>query len=300
MSRTVLTPGNFDGVHRGHQALVTAARERANAEGWRAVGMFFDPHPAAYFAPDKAPPLLTSPTRRIELLRAYGLDDVDVRRFDAAFAALSAEDFVRDVLVGVHRIGAIVVGPDFRFGRGRTGNLDLLTAMGEHLGFDVRVVPSVLVGGEVVSSTRVRGLVADGHVAEVVPLLGRPHESEGRVVRGDGRGRTIGFPTANLHLRGLAPADGVYAVAVRLGNGSVTHHGVANVGVRPTFQAGRSVEVHLFDVNEDLYGQTLRVAWRQRLRSEQKFANLEALIAQLQRDVEAGRRIAEERELAWI
>ncbi len=300
MSRTVLTPGNFDGVHRGHQALVNAARRRADANGWRAVGMFFDPHPAAYFAPDRAPPLLTSPLRRVELLRAYGLDEVDVRRFDATFAAQSAEDFVRQVLVQDHRVGAVVVGPDFRFGRGRAGDQELLSLLGRRLGFEVQVVPAVEVDGDVVSSTRARRLVTEGRMGEVAALLGRPHETEGEVVRGDGRGRRIGFPTANLRLTGLAPADGVYAVAARVRGRKDTLRGVANVGTRPTFDAGRSIEVHLFDVNEDLYDEVLQVAWIERLRPEQKFASVEALLAQLARDVEAGRRIAEERELSWI
>lgn len=307
MTPAVLTPGNFDGVHLGHQALVRAARERADAEGWRAVAMFFDPHPTAFFRPEAAPPLLTQPARRAELLRARGADAVDVRTFDAAFAAQSPEAFVEDVLVGEHRVRAIVCGPDFRFGAKRAGDVSVLRRLGEAHGFDVRVVDPVREAGGVVSSTRVRGLIGEGEVAAASALLDRYHDVTGVVVEGDRRGRTIGFPTANLagpedSPLGMVPADGVYAVIARADDGPPLR-GVANIGVRPTFEAGRSLEVHLLDFEGDLYGRRLRVAFVARLRGERKFDGVDALVAQLGRDVEEGRAAldaADEGRLEWI
>ncbi|MEM9067218.1 MAG: bifunctional riboflavin kinase/FAD synthetase [Myxococcota bacterium] len=296
----VLTPGNFDGVHVGHQALARATCERAKAEGWRSVAMFFDPHPTRFFAPERAPAELTSPTRRAELLRGYGIDSVDIRAFDAAFAEQSPEDFVRNVIVGAHSARAVVIGHDFRFGKGRAGDAAYLEKLGQAHGFDVRVVQAVELDG-VVSSTRVREAIGAGAVEVAATLLGRPYETGGTVVQGDQRGRTIGFPTANLEVGGLAPADGVYAVVVNTGDAKV--FGVANVGVRPTFNAGRSVEIHLLDFDGDLYGVELRVGWLARLRGEQKFSGIDALVQQLHRDVAKGREVASvtpKEVLAWI
>ncbi|MEO0325443.1 MAG: riboflavin kinase, partial [Myxococcota bacterium] len=220
--RSVVTPGNFDGVHRGHQALVARAKARASERSARAVALFFDPHPRAFFARDAAAPLLTTPARRAELLEGRGADHVDVRTFDAAFAALTPEAFAEEVLVRAHRAAAVVVGPDFRFGHRRAGDVELLRRLGRTHGFEVETVDPVEAEGAVVSSTRVRGCLAEGDVAEAAALLGRVHDVAGEVRRGDQRGRTLGFPTANLDLGrgagsvgGLPPADGVYAVVAR-------------------------------------------------------------------------------------
>jgi riboflavin kinase/FMN adenylyltransferase len=289
-----VTLGNFDGVHLGHRALLEAARRVAEPEGWLVRAVTFDPHPAAVLAPERAPALLTTVARRAELLRAFGADDVEVLRFDADLAQLTPERFAREVLSEGLRARAVVVGPDFRFGRGRSGDAQRLTNLGAELGFARIAVEPVLEDGEVVSSTRVRAALGEGAVAEAARLLGRAHEVTGTVVRGDGRGRTLGVPTANLACEPvLLPADGVYAVLGRvLGEGALLR-GVANLGVRPTFGAGRSAEVHFFDLDRDLYGARVRIAFVERLRTERRFDGLDALKAQIALDLRAGRAAAE-------
>lgn len=287
--RAAVTIGNFDGVHLGHRALVDAARAIADAEGLRVRAMFFDPHPAAFFRPERRPPLLTSVDRRRALLIGAGADEVDVRSFDESFAEQSARAFASDVLARDADAAVVVVGPDFRFGKDREGDLPALHALGEALGFRVHVVDPVEAGGEIVSSTRVRALLAEGDVSGARRLLGRYHDVVSEVVHGDHRGRTIGFPTANLGLpETLAvPKDGVYAVVASVGGALVP--GVANIGVRPTFGAGRSVEVHLLEWEGDLYGSRLPVAFIARIRGEVKFDGVDALVAQIGRDADDAR-----------
>ena len=299
----VLTMGNFDGVHLGHQALLRATLSEARAQRATAEAMFFDPHPSAFFQPQRCPPMLTSVARRRALLLEHaGLDAVDVRRFDAAFARQSPDAFVEDVLVGQRNAVVVVVGPDFRFGQGREGDVARLVAMGKARGFRVHVIPPVEFQGEPISSTRIRELLAQGDVASAAVLLGRPHDLTAEVVHGDHRGHTIGFPTANLAVEGnlAIPADGVYAVMVE--EGGQTRAAVANVGVRPTFKAGRSLEVHILDFESDLYGTSLRVSFIERLRDEQRFESVTALMRQIGRDAEAARgRLAEvsAEDLQW-
>ena len=305
-SPTVVTPGNHDGVHLGHRALISTARDLAARAGLATMGMCFDPHPTAVLAPDRAPVLLTPMTRRVELMRGAGCDDVAVLAFDHAFAQTSPEVFVQRVLVERCRARAVVVGPDFHFGRKRAGNVDTLRALGREHGFSVDVVRPVLFEGESVSSTRLRRILAEeGDVASVARMLTRVHDVDGVVVQGDQRGRTIGFPTANLSLPEVQlPADGVYAVAVSIqGRPGERLLGVANLGKRPTFAAGRSVEVHLFDFDGDLYGRTLRVGFVARVRPEQRFSGVEALVAQIQLDCERARAAlvaTDEELLRWI
>jgi riboflavin kinase / FMN adenylyltransferase len=291
-----VTPGNHDGVHLGHRALVEAAKARADATGSRTVGMFFDPHPTRVLAPERAPTLLTTPARRTELLREAGCDDVVVKTFDSEFASTAPRVFVEEILVRACNARCVVTGPDFQFGRGRAGNIDTLRALGEEYGFEVLVVPPALYQGEPSSSTRVRCALADGDVGSAAAMLTRLHDTEGVVVQGDRRGRTLGFPTANLDPdETLHPKDGVYLVAVRDLTAARSHLGVANLGTRPTVAAGRSVEVHLFDFDGDLYGHRLRVGYAARLRDEQRFPNVDALRAQIERDVaEARRMLADE------
>jgi len=287
----VVTIGNFDGVHLGHRALVHTARERADASGADAVAMFFDPHPAAFFRPETAPLLLTTTARRAELLRDAGVDRVDVRTFDEAFSSLDAGAFA-DLLAELETV-AVVVGPDFHFGSGRSGNVTSLRELGEARGFEVLVEEPVTFEGELVSSTRTRRCLEWGDVTSAARLLTRPHDVDGRVVKGDQRGRTIGFPTANLDCDPvLLPADGVYAVRAAI-DGRVVG-GVANLGVRPTFEAGRSVEVHFLDFEGDLYERTLRVAFVARVRPEKRFDGADALVAQIREDVEEARSILED------
>ena len=290
---SVVSPGNHDGVHLGHRALLDAARDLAGdlagddvGDGGPAVtALTFDPHPAQVLAPDRAPPLLTTLERRRVLLKAFGADAVETLRFDRALAEESPETFVTTVLV--ERLGArgVVVGPDFRFGKGRGGDVETLRALGRVHGFEVREVDPVRIDGAVVSSTRVRAALALGDVEGAARLLGRVHDVGGEVIHGDHRGRTIGFPTANLRCEPvLLPSDGVYAVVAREASTGALLRGVANLGVRPTMDAGRSVEAHFFDFAGDLYAQSLRLGFVARLRGERKFDGLDALKAQIARD----------------
>lgn len=284
---TVVTPGNHDGVHRGHRRLIEAARELAGG-AHRVTALTFDPHPARVLAPSRAPELLTQIERRVELLKRAGCDDVEVLRFDRDLAAKTPEEFVNGVLLDRLSARGVVVGPDFRFGKGRAGDVSVLRSLGERLGYEVRSVGPVEHEGEVVSSTRIRAAVRDGDVAMATALLARVHEVAGEVVKGHQRGRTIGFPTANLAPEPvLMPADGVYAVIARVDGELV--RGVANLGVRPTMEAGRSAEVHLFDFDRDIYGATMRVGFVARLRGEEKFDGLDALKAQIARDASDAR-----------
>jgi riboflavin kinase/FMN adenylyltransferase len=302
----IVTPGNHDGVHLGHRALVARASALAKPRGLSTTALFFYPNAAAVLAPERAPALLTSPERRAELLREAGADRVEVQGFDREFAALSPPAFVRQVLV--ERLGAkhVVVGEDFRFGRQRAGDVRLLAQLGEELHFEVDVLPKVEHAGRVVSSTRIRQALSAGQVEDACAMLGRLHEIDGVVVRGDARGRTIGFPTANLRTEGvLLPGDGVYAVLMRRVDQPEAPRllGVANLGTRPTFQAGRSTEVHVLDFDGDLYDARVRLGFVAKLRDEVKFDGVTALIAQLERDVVAGReRLTQisESEARWI
>ena len=260
-----------------------AARTRGDLP---TMAMFFYPHPATVVAPERAPGVLTLPPRRMELLQAAGADEVIVQPFDDKLASLSAEAFVADVLVKSHHARAIVVGPDFRFGHRRAGSVDTLRKLSSSLGYDVVTVDVVEQNRARISSSRVRELVGQGDMAQVSHLLGRYHELEGTVIVGAQRGRTLGFPTANLAPEEtLLPADGVYAVVAKsIGESPIVRQGVANLGERPTVGGGRSAEVHLFDFTGDLYGARLRVAFVARLREERRFAGLDALRAQIATD----------------
>jgi riboflavin kinase/FMN adenylyltransferase len=303
----VVVPGNHDGVHRGHRALLDEARKLAEPEGLRVVAMFFDPHPLRVLAPDRAPVQLTTPERRTELLRSAGADEVAVQPFDDRFARLTPEQFVDEVLVGSHGARFVVVGPDFRFGRGRVGDVDTLRELGGPRNLRVHTVKPVQHGDAPVSSSRVRARLAEGNVRDATLLLSRVHDVEGVVVEGDRRGRTLGFPTANLDFHSVQlPADGIYAVSVRRMDqpGSPRLQGAASLGQRPTFEgAGRSFEVYLLDFDGDLYGTRLRVGFVQHIRGEQRFDGVEALKQQMNQDVQRAREILAETDeelVAWI
>lgn len=297
---SVVAPGNYDGVHLGHRALLEAAREMAGGD-LEVTVVTFDPHPAALLAPARAPALLTTPERRASILRRSGADAVEVVRFDTEFAAQSPEEFVQGTLIDELGARGVVVGPDFRFGKGRAGDVETLRDAAEQHSFALRVVDPVTHGGSVVSSTRIRSALSEGRVKEACILLSRAHDVGGMVVRGDQRGRTIGFPTANLECEPvLLPADGVYAVVVRVEGDDEVVHGVANLGVRPTVGAGRSVEIHLLDFAREIYGTKLRVAFIARLRGEERFSGLDALKAQIARDIERARdEFAEADRATW-
>jgi len=257
--------------------------------------MFFDPHPTAVLTPERAPVLLTRPERRVEILRRVGADDVVVLPFTTEFACLSPREFAAEVLIRRCGARAVVVGPDFQFGHKRAGTIDTLRELGGEYGYDVIVVPPVMFEGAPSSSTRIRRVLAEGDVRTARGMLARVHDVDGTVVEGDRRGRTIGFPTANLSVDGGAlPGDGVYSVVARRidasgEEGSTILEGVANLGARPTFDRDRSFEVHLFDFDRSIYGERLRVGFVERVRGVTKFASLEALVAQIRNDCDTAR-----------
>ena len=288
---SVVVIGNFDGVHYGHQAVLRQARTLADAQDLRCVVLTFDPHPSEVLGRGM-PPRLTSLARRIELLREHGATDVAVEPFTMDLAAWTPERFARELLAMRLGTRAVVVGQNFRFGSNRAGDFDTLLALGTALGFEA-VAAEVAGDAEgPFSSTRVRDAVAVGDVERAARILGRPHALSGVVEHGDGRGKTIGYPTANLGgVEEMLPEHGVYAVRVKR-EGAGTGTGVMNIGVRPTVD-GRAlrIEVHLFDLDEDLYGETLRVDLVARLRGEQKFAGIEELRAQIARDAKNARTV---------
>jgi riboflavin kinase/FMN adenylyltransferase len=289
----VVALGNFDGLHLGHRAIMQRTRELARARAADAIAFTFYPHPIAVLAPERAPVMITSLAGRLEALRDAGLAGVVVQRFTRRFAALEPEEFVREVLVGALGVSAVVVGYNVTFGRERRGTPELLSQLGREHGFAVEIVPPVAVGEHTVSSSAIRRLLGVGDVRQAAALLGRPHTLVGRVRPGDRRGATIGFPTANVFPRGgILPPDGVYAVRVGIGAEPATRPGVANLGTNPTFGAvGRRLETHLLDFDGDLYGARLRVAFVQRLREEQRFPSVQALVAQIHSDAQAAREV---------
>lgn len=286
--------GNFDGVHRGHQAVIAEAQRIARSLGTLAGVVTFEPHPRRVFRPDE-PPFRLSPFRvKARKLEALGLDLLVVCHFDGGFQHKTAEAFVEEDLVGGLAIRHAVCGSDFLFGHQRGGDVDLLTRLGARFGFGVTAVgPVADPQGGVYSSTRVRDALLAGRVRDAAHILGSPWEIEGRVEHGAKLGRTIGFPTANIELdEYLRPAFGVYAVraGVDAGPATVWHDGVANLGRRPTVGGlVERLEVHLFDFAGDLYGRHLRVQFVEHLRGERKFDGLDALKAQIARDGEAAR-----------
>ncbi len=287
-THSVVTPGNHDGVHLGHRALIDAAKQTADAHGWQTLAMCFEPHPTAVLVPERAPVLLTDMERRVEILKGAGCDDVVVLPFDDEFSKMTPDRFVERVLLDACAAKGVVVGPDFHFGHKRSGNIATLRHWGERDGFTVELVEPVMYKGEAVSSTRLRRTLGeDGNVEDAAVMMTRVHETTGLVVRGEQRGREIGFPTANLEAGPLLlPKDGVYAVVARVLDeaGAPLLHGVANLGNRPTFDAGRAVEVHVFGFDGDLYDKRMRIGFVARLRGESKFDGLEALRQQIDRD----------------
>lgn len=298
-----LTIGNFDGVHLGHQAMLTRLKEAANRLGLATCVMIFEPHPREFFAPDKAPTRLTSLREKLELLAAAGVDRVQVCRFNFDFARISAEDFIVHILQEGLAVRWILVGDDFRFGARRAGDFAMLKAFSAQCGFEVEEMPGYIVDGVRVSSTAVRKALAAGDLDFVKRLLGRPYSISGRVVSGDKLGKKIGFPTANIQLKhNRAPLSGIFAVEVEIETHGATEpsatdtgsalQGVASLGVRPTVhEHGNPVlEVYLFDFDREIYGHHLRVHFLRKLRDEEKYPDLETLIAQIGRDVEDAKR----------
>jgi riboflavin kinase/FMN adenylyltransferase len=303
---TVMALGNFDGVHRGHQAVIAQTLSKAKELGVPVSVMVFEPHPREIFKPDEPPFRLMNLEIKCRVLASLGVEFVFALPFDAAFSSLSAQDFVMDVLVHGLSVVHVVAGPDFRFGKGRNGDMAMLSYMGEAEGFSVESVAPVMpfdgmdTGSLQISSSSVRRALRDGDPRKAAELLGRDWFVEGRVASGHKRGRTIGFPTANLHLDGLLqPKLGVYVVRVHVldGEDAGTYGGVANLGQRPTFGHSDVVlEAHLFDFQGDLYDRQIVVELIHFLRAERKFDGIDALKAQIRDDADAARAILNEAE----
>jgi riboflavin kinase / FMN adenylyltransferase len=293
--RTVITIGNFDGVHLGHRSILARVVHRARELGGQSVAVTFDPHPLKLLRPEMNLPLLNTPEQKLNLLAACGLDATVVLPFTREFAALPARDFVTDYLCRRLKAREVVIGHDYCFGRGREGNIDLLKEIGAGLGFTVQVVWAVEADNAAVSSSLIRALLRLGKVAEAQLLLGRPYGVEGEVVRGKGRGaKLLGVPTANIRpVNELLPASGIYAVRVR--RGAEVLPGVANIGTCPTFDNCEfSLEVHLLGFSGDLYGKDLGVDFIARLREERRFSSIEALAAQIHADIATARKVLAE------
>lgn len=286
----VATIGNFDGVHLGHQAVLGQLAEKADALGLPSTVITFEPLPHEYFLGDQAPARLTRFREKLQALRRFSVDRLLCLRFDARLAAMPAQDFIERVLVDGLEVQYLVVGDDFRFGQGRAGDFAMLQAAGAARGFQVVNMHTFRIGTARVSSTRIREALEAGDMATAEQLLGRPFRLCGRVTHGDKRGRSIGFPTANLKLeRQISPVRGVFAVEL-FGVAGEPLPGVANVGRRPTVNGVENrLEVHLLDFAGDLYGRHVQVDLLHRLRDEQRFDTLDALIAQIGRDAEAAR-----------
>jgi riboflavin kinase/FMN adenylyltransferase len=289
----IVALGNFDGFHLGHQAVVGRAVARARAEGRPALVATFDPHPVRFFKPDLPPFRLTTLDQRLRLFGAAGADGMVVFRFDGDLASLTAEQFVAERLIGLIGAAGVVTGIDFTFGNARGGNIEVLRTLGARHGLSVDAVEPVLANGAPVSSSRIRDALAAGDCETAAGLLTRPFAIEGAVEHGDKRGRTIGYPTANVALGSyLRPRYGIYAVRGRLADGRVLD-GAANLGVRPMFEPRELLESFFFDFAGDLYGQVIEVELVSFIRPEARFEGLGALTAQMDRDcAEARRRLS--------
>ncbi len=288
---SVLTLGNFDGLHLGHQELVKMIIRRAREIGALSMVVTFRPHPLKVLAPEKCPPLISIYEEKIKLFERLGIDVLVKIPFTLEFAAMAPEDFVRDVLCGTLGAKEIFVGYNYRFGRGREGDIRTLISLGKKYGFAVREIEQIAVDGEVISSTKIRTLLREGDVEHAAKLLGRTYAITGIVVKGDGRGKGLGFPTANIAPKhSIIPADGVYAV--RLVVRERAYDGIANIGMRPTFNKKvLAIEVHVFDFNEDLYGEDISLYFIRKIREEKKFKGPEALVAQIKTDIEVAKEI---------
>ena len=285
--------GNFDGVHLGHQALVRAAGERAAASGARLAVLTFEPHPREYLEPAAAPPRLMRPFEKCAVLAGLGVERLIVLRFDARLQRQTPEEFIERVLCQGLDTRQVVVGEGFRFGSRRSGSLETLRVAGAARGFEVLTVPTVLADGERVSSTRIRAALAAGDLATAARLLGRPYALAGRVVAGLRLGRRLGYPTANLRLhRRTAPLSGIFAARVQGIAGRAAAAAVASLGTRPTVGGVETLlEAHVFDFDGDLYGERLAVEFIAKLRDEEKFASLDAMVAQMHADAARAREI---------
>lgn len=288
---SILTLGNFDGLHLGHQELVRMIIQRAREMGALSMVVTFRPHPLKILAPEKCPPLISIYEEKIRLFERLGIDVLVKIPFTLEFSSMSPEDFVRDILCDTLGAREIFVGYNYRFGRGREGDIQKLRTLGEKYGFTVREIEQIAVDGEAISSSKIRTLLRDGDVEHAAKLLGRNYAITGIVVRGDGRGKGLGFPTANIASKHtIIPSDGVYAV--RLVVRERVYDGIANIGMRPTFNKKvLAIEVHVFNFSEDIYGEDISLYFLRKIREEKKFKGAEALVTQIKSDIEAAKEI---------
>ena len=288
-ARPVLTLGNFDGVHLGHQKAMDLVKVRAKALSCPAAALTFEPHPVSVLRPEKAPKRILTPALKQEVIGKMDLDFLVIVHFTKEFSRIGPEDFVEQVLVEKLRVRELVLGENFRFGRGRSGDLDALRKLGERHGFVVHQIEASIHKGAMISSSRIREMLRGGQVDEAGAMLGRPFFIEGEVIEGDGRGRLMGFPTANIKMDGdLLLDDGVYVTEAVVDTDRFT--GMTHVGRRPTFGLEeRTVETHLFDFDRQIYGSKVRLYFHRRVRGTVAFDSAEALRAQLERDQEAVR-----------
>ena len=294
--RSVVTIGVFDGVHRGHQRIIGHTVEVARAQGIASVVVTFDPHPSEVVRPGSHPAVLTEPARKADLIEGLGVDVLCVIPFTVEYSRLSPEAFVHDALVEHLHTALIVVGENFRFGHKAAGDLQLLHRLGRTFGFGVEGAPLVADEGTVFSSTYIRACVDAGDVVAAARALGRPHRVEGVVVRGDQRGRALGFPTANLltSVNAAVPADGIYAAWVTRDRDRVPHPAAVSIGTNPTFSGKeRRVESYILDFAGDIYGERIAVDFVERLREQRVYSGIEPLIEQIRDDVAQTRRVLE-------
>lgn len=297
LRNAVVTIGNFDGVHLGHREIFRKLKREAADIGGVSVVVTFDPHPLKVLPTPRSVTLINTVEEKITLIEASGVDYLVIIPFTMAFAAIAAEEFVRNVLLARLGMKRLVIGHDYAFGRNREGNVNLLRRLGNGLSFVVEELAPITDGKVVYSSSLIRSMILAGEVAAVVHFLGRNFSVAGRVVHGEKRGKLLGFPTANIATdKELIPVDGVYAVKVRIAD--TLYDGACNIGNNPTFHGGqRTVEVFIFDFAGELYGEEVRVYFFERLRGEEKFATVEELVAAITRDVAQCRRILSERQL---
>jgi len=288
----VLTIGNFDGVHLGHQAIFRMLVDRAKKKNGTSIVFTFEPHPLRVIAPERAPKLLTTFKDKVDLLKSFGIDVIICANFTSEFAHIKAEDFVRDILSKTIGVKEIFIGSNYQFGKGRKGSPELLKKLGRECGFEVTIIQEMKLNDVTLSSSKIRTLVAKGRVEEASIFLGRHYAVEGVVIEGAKRGKSLfNIPTANISTTNeLLPRDGVYAVTVNVEG--KTYGGAANIGCNPTFKDKKfSFEVHIFDFDRDILGKTLRVNFIDRIRDEMKFSKIEDLAAQMRKDIENIRKI---------
>ncbi|MEJ2695342.1 MAG: bifunctional riboflavin kinase/FAD synthetase [Candidatus Sulfobium sp.] len=293
-TNTVLTLGNFDGLHLGHQELIKMVMKRARETGAVSMVVTFRPHPLKILCPERCPPLISIYEEKIALFEKLGLDVLVKIPFTLDFSSMSPEDFTKTILCDLLGAKEIFVGYNYRFGKGRTGTVATLKKLGERYGFLVREVEQISLDGEVISSTKIRKLLAEGNVEHAARLLGRIYAVTGVVVKGDSRGKGLGFPTANIAPKhSIIPANGVYAV--RFFVREKFYDGVANIGLRPTFDENRlTIEVHVLDFNEDIYGEEISLYFIGKIREERKFKSADDLVRQITSDIRTAKEMLAE------